>query len=308
LYAARELWRMGQLKVNGFKITDASFNGVCFNLARKSYPSTPNTNRITKADAEATLPPADYESEKVRAKVLTAHYQAMREREDATGVNLGRVSTAQIDTLAEVYEQALTTQAFARNLKVDDKQRELLERLRGKGNTYFKRVDGTRTPRDLDQWCADFVAEAKQIRDTERNPSLRTRNPDHCTRPGSGGCSYHCLCVSRENAKSRAGKNILGFVRVDDIHQEVRHASLGSQPARKRDFGAGGGQGRDPGVGREGQGQAPQAWPAQGLDQQTQVGGGRGRGGDREAQEGEGGEGTQGGESHQSQAPFPYGF
>lgn len=209
LWAARELHRAGKLvTLVPPGLTDASFCGVAFNMVRKAAPAEPKINRVKKADCAYALEP-------------DVEYKRIKALEDLDGVPRGRVSVAACDTLPGVYERALSSQMEDRQMSVESDQTAMLERLRGKGDTFFMRVESVRTDRDLARWCAEFLQDQVRMRACARNHSLITRNPGSCTRPGSAGCSYQPLCEAGEPASTRVGKTVYGFVRLADPHEEI---------------------------------------------------------------------------------------
>lgn len=158
-----------------------NFRGVndCFqwHVVKRKVPGVPSINLLTKGDAK--LP---YQME-------------MLQEQAATGVHMGMVSVAKIDTLPQVYEAALMEQAEVRGLPISDKQRDLLASLKGKGDTFFC-VTETFVPEDrIARWKADFLIDATRIRDAYRNVRLRTRNPSSCSLPMSPRCDYKDICI-----------------------------------------------------------------------------------------------------------------
>lgn len=107
----------------------------------------------------------------------------------------GRVSAAAIDTLPELYREALEVQAGDRRIPVTDEQRERLESLRGKGETYIARREFWLSPDDVERWRRELFVEAGRIRQAEQDPAFRTRNPLACTMASSPACAYRSLCL-----------------------------------------------------------------------------------------------------------------
>lgn len=209
LWAARELFRAGKLATflpPG--LTEASFSGVAYNMVRKASPSAPRVNKVKKEDCGWSVDPV-------------GEYKRLKLLEETGGVNLGRVSTAQCDTTADVYREALLRQKHARLIEIDDDQRAMLAALENRGDTFFARVDSVRSERDLTRWCAEWLVEQARMREAEVDERQRTRNPASCTGPASPSCAYQPLCEAGDPPSSRAGQPVYGFVRVDDPHQEI---------------------------------------------------------------------------------------
>lgn len=129
-----------------------------------------------------------------------------------------RVSVAAIDTMPEVYADALAEQV-ARGLPVTEKQAELLQRLREKGDTYMARVEYHRTADELERWRWETFTDASRIREAERDASRRTRNTGHCNMAWSLPCRYRAVCLDPNAPELRAEFRVAA-----DRHTEVVEA------------------------------------------------------------------------------------
>lgn len=87
--------------------------------------------------------------------------------------------------------------------KIQDKQAARLEELRSQRERWIVRHEHYRTPDELERWRAEFLIEAARMREAERRPALRTRNPAHCSGPGSRGCRFWDLCTDPGNEDLR---------------------------------------------------------------------------------------------------------
>jgi hypothetical protein len=130
----------------------------------------------------------------------------------------GHVSVAQCTTTPTMYEEALLAQERERRLPTTDKQREFLAELAGQGDRFFARVEWQRTPADVERWRSDAMVDARRIRDADRYPELRTRNPGHCNMPWSPPCPYRAPCLDP------APEILAQFMVIEDPHAEVRAA------------------------------------------------------------------------------------
>lgn len=151
----------------------------CFqwHVVRRKIPTEPSINLMTKA--EATLP--------FQLELLA--------QQKATGEKMGAVSVAKIDTLSQIYDQALFDQVSLRGIPITEKQKELLQSLKGKGDSFFGTTE-TFVPDDrIARWKTDFLVDAKRIREAYRLPVLRTRNPSSCSLPMSPRCDYKDVCI-----------------------------------------------------------------------------------------------------------------
>jgi len=212
LYAARELWRAKRLPHQQLPhaaeldaISEDSFSLVVHNLVRKAAPAEPRVNKLKKGDS--------------------VDHERLKQLEADTGRSQGAVSTAACDTLFEIYQRALVVQASERNIPIDSDQQARLEQLRARGDMFFRRVESVRTARDLDRWCSEHVTAQRFIREAELDERLRVRNPGACTGQSDAPCAYQPLCEMGDSASTRpAGARVIGYVRAEDLHQEVRDA------------------------------------------------------------------------------------
>jgi len=155
------------------------------------------------------------------AKVGRTIYNGLRKampREP--GVNKdGHVSSALIDTTAEIYEQALQRQVHERKLPVKEQQLERLEALRARAAGYFARTEYARTEAEVERWRWETYTDANRIREAERDPTRRTRNAGHCTHAWSMPCRYKAVCLDPDAPELRAEFRV-----VTDRHTEVVEA------------------------------------------------------------------------------------
>lgn len=129
----------------------------------------------------------------------------------------GRVSVAAIDTTAEIYIRALDDQA-ARGIPVNEKQLAKAQELATRRGAYYHRHEFYRTREEIERWRVDIAVDAARIRQAERDPRFRTRNPGHCNMPWSLSCEYRPVCLD-DTPETRALYNV-----SSDAHPEVREA------------------------------------------------------------------------------------
>lgn len=147
-------------------------------------------------------------------------YNAVRKKRPSTPkVNQdGRVSVAAIDTTAEIYVRALDEQALVRKIPVDAKQLAKAQELASRSGAYFHRHEFYRTREEIERWRTDIAVDAARIRQADRDPRYRTRNPGHCNMPWSLSCEYRAVCLD-DVPENRALYNV-----SSDAHPEVREA------------------------------------------------------------------------------------
>lgn len=177
-----------------------TFSGVAYNVFRKAAPRAPKNTKVTKADCPE-------------------RYAELRQLEEATGQPQGKVSTAAIDTTVQMYADALWSQKERLGLAPTEKQRVRLEALELVA-PYYVRLEYHRTERDLEAWRSEAWAEGRRIRQAYRDERARSRNPGHCTGAASYPCPYYALCVAGEPQRTRDGKPVLGYRRVDPKQEE----------------------------------------------------------------------------------------
>ncbi len=198
--AAARAVLLGQLR------PDATMGTIAFNVIRRAVPREPKTNLLKKNQAVH-----EFQKDLFRAQEA-----------DECGP-MGEVSVAECDTTAEVYASALERQAIERGLPITDKQREVLAKLKAKGNTFFAQLEFYRDQSEIDRWRRELLADARRIRETRREPKLRSRNPGACSAPWSPGCAYAALCLNPDDPTVRRS-----FTVGDRPHQELEE-SYGEQ-------------------------------------------------------------------------------
>lgn len=127
----------------------------------------------------------------------------------------GVVSSAAIDTTAELYEAALAVQE-ARGVARTEAQVSRLDQLRARGDGYYARREYWRSERDVDRWRREVVADAKRHKRLIKHPEEITRNASSCTSAGSYPCAYRALCLEPESQELRAT-----FRQTSSKHEEV---------------------------------------------------------------------------------------
>jgi hypothetical protein len=187
-------------------VASAGMGPIMINFARRARPARPKVNKFS-------LPA------KMRALPSNAHLTALYDAQEADGIARGEVSVALLDTTAEVYSEALLTQVTERHQPITDKQREFLESLRGKPDTFFQQLEFYRGPEELERWRQEMWVEAARIRAATKDPKLRTRNPHACAGPTSPKCVYAEVCMSPDSPEARARFRV-----ATDRHEEVRDA------------------------------------------------------------------------------------
>ncbi len=200
-------------------ILGATTGTIAFNVSRRAQPHKPKVNKL-RMPASA-------------AKLDTPLARLLKEQE-ADGVNRGEVSVAEIDTLPEVYERALLEQAQVRHQPITDEQRAKLAALQAKSRSFFEQFEFYRGPAELERWRKEMWVEARQIREAEREPSMRTRNPHACTGPGSPPCTFSAVCLAPDDPVARAAFRVAAVK-----HEELSHGDGGfriheREPGRPR--------------------------------------------------------------------------
>jgi len=136
-------------------------------------------------------------------------------------VNLnGSVSVAAIDTFAETYEAALDRQT-ASGRPIEQKQQELLEKLRLKGDTFLSRREFFRSDEEIARWRSEVFVDARRLRGAAKNEKERTRNPGHCTMPWSMSCSYRQICLDPTSPEHLEHFEVVSRHREVDAAQET---------------------------------------------------------------------------------------
>lgn len=184
----------------GEKMRTASLGNVAFNVVRRARPSLPKLNILTKKAAT---------TEQLRADLAA---------QETDGVSRGEVSVALIDTMPGMYEDALLDQAM-RGLPVTEKQKDRLNQLKQRGDTYFLQAEFFRGPEALERWRKELWVEQRRMRAARENPGDRTRNPNACTAPGTRSCAYKAVCINPGDPAARASFRV-----ATDPHEEVRQA------------------------------------------------------------------------------------
>lgn len=167
----------------------------------------------TEADGTSRPVPND-------ADIGRVAYNACRKKKPSTPkINQdGTVSAAQIDTLWPIYEAALVDQVQRTGKPVTDKQRVLLEGLKGKTDSFFYRHEFQRNAAEIERWRSDTFVDASRIRAADTDPAMRTRNPGNCAMAWSMPCEYRQVCIDdRPELRSM-------FRVADTAHTEVREA------------------------------------------------------------------------------------
>jgi len=165
----------------------------------------------------------------------------------------GMVSTAAIDTLAEVYAEALAKQvpsterqqkaAAAYDEKPTDRNLERLEKannayaetradqerilgqLHGRGlGAFVGSYECSFSEGQVQLWREEMSAVAKRLRAAHKG--IRDRNPGHCTAPGSGECEYRPICV--EDPKYQNQVKTTRFVKREPRKENDAQANTNS--------------------------------------------------------------------------------
>lgn len=162
----------------------------------------------------------------------------------------GTISAARIDTTAEVYEAAMLRQVerclacggsgvagggsdlptgeekpckpckgTGAGQQPSEEQRALLQSLRERPDTWFRRLEVWRTEDEIERWRRETVINAARIRSLARHPDERTRNLDHCTGPG-GRCDYRQLCAETSMANEGPAEILALFRKAESAHEE----------------------------------------------------------------------------------------
>lgn len=186
VWLVRKALERGQLKRPEGVPQDAQVSGrFVWTVAKRKIPTKPRTNLLKKADFWNKAMGVEPDFDLMEALNL--------QKED--GVPRGLVSAnIQIDTLPQVYEQALQDQ-LQRRLPVTEAQRELLQRLKRKGDSYLQDTEHVVTDAQVERWEQEFRVDAKRMRAARKDPTLRTRNSLACSLPGSAPCAYRSVCI-----------------------------------------------------------------------------------------------------------------
>jgi len=169
---------------------------IGFNISRRAMPSTPKLNLLKKS--ECKYPP---------------HSDALAQQ-TFDGEPRGLVSVAAIDTLGQMYADALDDQA-ARGFAVTEKQLERLAELVRRGDTFFVQHSFVRDDAEIARWAQELHVESLQIKAAHRNQRMWTRNPGACTGATSYGCAYSAVCAEDSPATRQ------GFRVAETEHEEL---------------------------------------------------------------------------------------
>lgn len=178
----------------------ATVGTIVYNVIRRAVPKAPKLNLLKKKDA------------------ITTGLMALLREQDADEIPRGEVSVAECDTLPEVYNDALLAQFAERELTITDKQRDFLERLKNKGDTFFRQLEYFRGDSELERWRKEIWTDARRMREALRDDTLRTRNPGACSHPWSPRCRYSVVCASPESPEAREQFRV-----ATSPHEEVKH-------------------------------------------------------------------------------------
>ena len=186
------------------RISSARVGAIAFNVSRRAVPNEPKVN-LLKLTAKA-------------AALDTPIARLVRLQENDK-IPRGEVSVAACDTTARVYRAALEEQEIGRCQPITDKQREFLAALERQGDRWFQHLEFYRGEEELERWRQEMWTEAKLMREAERDPRLRTRNPHACTGPASPKCVYAAVCLNPSDPVARAE-----FRTATARHEEVAEA------------------------------------------------------------------------------------
>jgi hypothetical protein len=107
----------------------------------------------------------------------------------------GLVSVKDIDTLPEIYRDALEKQRN-RGIESTLKQRDILDRLEGRGHSpFFQRFEYYRNDNEIDEWTKDQWMFSHRLRALKAHPERAYRSPGACTPSSSPRCGYRMLCI-----------------------------------------------------------------------------------------------------------------
>ncbi len=168
----------------------ATVGSIAYNVVRRKMPNRPHLNLLKKSQC-----------------LIPEQFALLREQE-ADGNPRGEVSVAAIDTLPEIYQQALEAQIMDRSLPATDKQQALLAKLRASGDTYFTQIEYFKGADAIERWRQELWVEAKRMRQAERDPAQRTRNPLACTLPSSPRCPYATVCLTPNDPAAQRGYRV----------------------------------------------------------------------------------------------------
>lgn len=108
----------------------------------------------------------------------------------------GTVSTAAIDTTADVYAAALEAQDRTKlKPETEEKQQEILARLRARGDSWYAKVDHYVSEEQIRRWRRDTLEQMKLMRRAEQDARRAYRNPLACTLPGTPSCAFREPCI-----------------------------------------------------------------------------------------------------------------
>lgn len=169
------------------EVQRATIGCVAYNVVRRRMPAEPSVNLLKKN------------------QIVTAEQRQLFEQQEQDGEGRGEVSVAAIDTLPQIYQQALERQVVERLLPVTDKQLARMQQLRERGDTFFTQIEYFKSTDAIERWRRELWVEAKRIRAAERDPALRTRNHQACTLPASPACPYATICLMPDDPNVRRG-------------------------------------------------------------------------------------------------------
>ncbi len=167
------------------------------------------------AKASATLRTAEEDAERLRAAYAKADEEGARARAayEEGGASFQETQHAQppkklereVEQAKKRVEKAYEalTKKRAAWATTQAKQRELLDALRQRGDTFIAEHEQFVTERECERWRSEQWVAAERIRRIEKRPAERTRNLGFCTAPGRG-CTYRTLCYSGGDEQIRS--------------------------------------------------------------------------------------------------------
>lgn len=169
---------------------------LSYNMIRRKRPTIPNINQ----DGTVSVAAIDTTPE--------LYFAALLDQREPEWLSKGRASTKP--------EQVEAANLRWKNLL--GKQNDLLEGLRSKGETYVSRREFWRSDAELEEWRAQTFEKAREMREAERRPEMRYRNPSYCTGAMARPCAYRAICLD-DSPELR-----LGYEVAETKHVEVEEA------------------------------------------------------------------------------------
>lgn len=191
-----------------------------------------SVRELLRRDGERALPGLAVLDAEERARITSGAiptgriaYNVLRTKLPKTPevTQKGLVSSAAIDTLPDVYEEALRAQEL-RGAPRTEAQVARLEALQPRRDAWHARREFYRSDADLERWRREVELDAKRHRRLTLHPDEITRNPGACSSAWSMPCAYRAVCLDPSSEDLRAAFRV-----ATSTHEEVVQAAATTQ-------------------------------------------------------------------------------